>query len=156
MNKTEAMGILGKAVKVEAGDGRVIMTLPVKEIMVGNNTRDEGQLLLVASYFKHLLNENFSLHSLKLEHVYVQIEVPEKLVQKELQLWLENHDGAGYAVNDNPIAGEDITRFMPRVIDVSGETNEQDGKQEQRLRVDEVQGAGDSTFQVDEPGADDG
>ena len=146
MSKTEPAGILGKAIKVEAGDGRVIMTLPVKEIMVGNNTRDEAHLLLVASFFKHLLYESFSLHSLELEHVYIQIEVPEKQVRKELKLWLQEHDGAGYAVNDNPLAEEDaITRFMPRVVDVSGENNGQDGEQEQCVRADEVQGAGNST-----------
>lgn len=126
MSKTEYEGVIGKAVKVEAADDKVCMTLPIKELAFGENSRDQADLIAVASYFKHMLFENFSLHSLKPSDVYLVIEVPEKLVRPEVRLWLDNHDGAGYATNQNEIDETDLTRFMPRVVDVSGDNDEED------------------------------
>lgn len=113
-------GVVGWAVKVEAEkDESVIMTIPVVEMKVGPNDRDHASLLLVAQIFKHILMPHFSPHSLDLENLYLQIEVPKDMLRPEWRIWLEDlkKEGARYHLSDEKINENDPTRWVPKVIE---------------------------------------
>jgi hypothetical protein len=110
-------GIISPAIKVEADGDGFIVTLRIDslEFLKDESSADEYKFMLVASLFKHTLND-LDPNFLKPENSYVFAEINKESFSKEIQITCDNNMGAYFeygAVNE-PV--DEMTRFVPKVV----------------------------------------
>jgi hypothetical protein len=110
-------GVISPAIKIEADNGGFIVTLRIDslEFLKDESSSDEYKFMLVASLFKHTLN-NFDPELLRAEDSYVCAEINKESFSKEISITCENNMGAYFeygAVNETV---DEMTRFVPKVV----------------------------------------
>ncbi len=121
-------GVCGHEVYINAkDDGRVAITLNVKESMVGEVTRDEFAFVVAGTLFRHIFKHHLSPHDIDLEQMHLIFEIPETYLQPE---WVEaltnsNRSGFEFVLKSDPVTDE-VTKFVPKVV-----INEADNEQQE-------------------------
>lgn len=119
-------GFVGRELYINTlGSGKVAVTLNVKEILVGDQTRDELAFVMAATLFKHLFKPHFSAHDVSEQDVHVILELPENMLTDEWQMYLrESTQEAGkFRLETGP--ADESSRLVPRIVEVSDETNDE-------------------------------
>lgn len=107
-------GFISKAVKVEAGEGKLLVTPDPKMLQI----IEDGEfykLVIVAPVFKHYFQTNLENVKLSVEDVYAQIEIPEMLFTQEVRLVCKSGRPVEFKLIDEA-AKDPITQFVPKVI----------------------------------------
>jgi hypothetical protein len=78
-------GFISKAVKVEAAEGKLLVTPDPKMIQIVEDG-DFYNIVIVAPVFKHYFQTNLENVKLSVQDVYTQVEVPEMFFTQEVRL----------------------------------------------------------------------
>lgn len=114
-------GLISKAVKVEAGDGRFLVSMTPEKCEVlnipGVEGLDEYKIVMAAGVFKYLFGTGFNPADIRPEDIYIQVEVPANKFTKEVRLVLESGRGIDFHLSTKEIPKEDeVTKYIPKVV----------------------------------------
>lgn len=117
----EQEGLVSKAVKVEAGDGKFLVSVSPEKCEVlkipGAESMDDYKIVMAASVFKHLFAQGFNPDNINPEDIYIQIEVPSNRFTKEVRLVLESGRGIDFNLSTKDVSKEEeVTKYIPKVV----------------------------------------
>jgi hypothetical protein len=107
-------GFISKAIKVEAGDGKLLVTPDPKMIQI----IEDGEfykIVVVAPVFKHYFQTNLENVKLSVEDVYTQIEIPEIFFTQEVRLVCKSGRPVEFRLIDEPVKNP-VTQFVPQIV----------------------------------------
>jgi hypothetical protein len=112
-------GFISNAVKVEAEQGRLLVTPDPKMIKI----MEEGDfynILIVAPVLKHYFSTNLENIKIDTDNVYCQIEIPEMFFTKEVRIVCKSGRPVEFRISNDPVTNP-ASQFVPEIIVVDDE-----------------------------------
>lgn len=121
----EKEGLISKAVKVEASEGKFLVTMSPEKCEIlkipGSEAADDYKIVIAGSIFKHLFASGYDPSTILPSDIYLQFEVPANKLAKEVRLVVETGRGIDFSLSAEEVSKDDeVTKYIPKVV-VKGE-----------------------------------
>jgi hypothetical protein len=107
-------GFISSAVKVEAEQGKLLVTPDPKMIKI----MEEGDfynIVIVAPVLKHYFSTNLENIKIDADNVYCQIEVPEMFFTKEVRIVCKSGRPVEFRISNDPVTNP-ASQFVPQIV----------------------------------------